>query len=76
MEEHIKESGESTFIVNTVVDVETLVLGADEGIADVLRYLIDRHRDTVDIGLDTLKDLQLFLAVLIDLIAVEVGIAS
>ena len=76
VEEHIKESGESSLIVNTVVDVETLVLGADEGIADVLRNLIDRHGDTVNIGLDTLKDLQLFLAVFIDFIAVEVGIAS
>ena len=53
MQEHIHESREGTLIVNTVMRIETLVLGIDECIADVLRYFINRNRNTLNIGFDT-----------------------
>ena len=76
VQEHIYERRECTLVVNTVVGVETLVLGVNEGIADVLRDPVDSDGDTLHIGLHAFEDSELGLAVLVDLSTVEVGIAS
>ena len=76
VEEHIEEGGECTLVVNTVMDVESLVLGVNESIADVLGYLVDSDRDTLEVVLVLVEENEFLLAVCVGLVAVEVGIAS
>ena len=67
VQEHIEKRRECTLVVNTVVGVETLVLGAHKGIANVLRYSVYRHRDTLNVGFYSVQHNEFFFALVIGL---------
>ena len=65
MQEHIEEGGECTLVVNAVVNVETLVLGINEAVADVLWYPVNADGDTLEVVLYSVEHLELGLAVFV-----------
>ena len=84
VQEHIQERRECTLVVNTVMSVETLVLGAYECLSYVLRNLVYGYGDTLylvrvvvqlfELGVAVLVHDQ--FAVLVYVVCVEEGIAS
>ena len=76
MHEHIEESGECTLVIDTVMGVETLILGVNESVTNVLRYSVDSDRDTLNIGLDLIQYHKFLVAAGILMDTIEVGIAS
>ena len=58
------------------MNVETLVLGINEAVADVLWYPVNADGDTLEVVLYSVEHLELGLAVFVDVVGVEIGIAS
>ena len=76
MQKHIQESGESTFVVNAVMNVKTLVLRVNESVSDMLRYSVDRNGNTLDIGFEFSQYNGLSLSVFVYFRTVQISIAS
>ena len=56
--------------------IETLILGVNESVTDVLRYSVDADRDTLNVGLYLVEDNEFLITVGVFMDTVEVGIGT